>query len=62
VEADSRPSGADRVVKYNGQYYAVRPETGYQWNRKAFLLLYQLFEMTVVKMPESQAPSITISK
>jgi hypothetical protein len=62
VESDSRPAVADRVVKYNAQYYAVRPETGYQWNKKAFLLLYQLFEMTVVKLPESQAPIITISK
>jgi hypothetical protein len=62
VESDSRPAGADRAVKYNDRYYAVRPETGYQWNKKAFLLLYQLFEMTVVKLPESQAPIITISK
>jgi len=62
VEADSRPAGADRAIKYAGHYYAVRPETGYQWNRKAFLLLYQLFEMTVVKLPQSAAPTITIAK
>ena len=62
VETDSRPRGADRTIKYDGHYYAVRPETGYQWNRKAFLLLYQLFEMTVVKLPQSAAPTITIAK
>jgi hypothetical protein len=31
-------------------------------NRKAFLLLYQLFEMTVVKVPQGSAPTITIAK
>jgi hypothetical protein len=39
----------------------VSPEAGYQWNRKAFLL-YQLFEMTVVKMPQGAGPTITIAK
>jgi hypothetical protein len=62
VESDSAPAGADRTVRYAGYYYAVSPETGYQWNRKAFLLLYQLFEMTVVKLPQGTAPSITIAK
>ena len=62
VESNGFPAGADRAIKYGGHYYAVRPETGYQWNRKAFLLLYQLFEMTVVKLPQSAGPSITISK
>jgi hypothetical protein len=61
-ESGSAPHGADRVVRYAGRYYAVRPETGYQWNRKAFLLLYQLFEMTVVKTPQGTAPTITIAK
>jgi len=61
-ESGSVPEGADRTIKYGGQYYAVRPETGYQWNRKAFLLLYQLFEMTVVKVPQGSVPAITIAK
>jgi len=62
MEADWRPHGADRAVKYEGRYYAVTPETGYQWNRKAFLFLYQLFELTVSRLPQSAAPAITISK
>jgi hypothetical protein len=62
IEAGSRPHGADRAVKYEGRYYAVRAETGYQWNRKAFLFLYQLFELTVSKLPQSAGPVITISK
>jgi hypothetical protein len=62
VESNSSPAEADRVVEYGDQYYAVAPETGYQWNRKAFLLLYQLFEMTVVKLPQGAPPAITIAK
>jgi hypothetical protein len=62
MESDSPPSGVDQVVNYNGQFYAVRPETGYQWNEEAFRLLYQLFQMTVVKLPQVGVPSITISK
>jgi hypothetical protein len=62
MEADSAPGGAERVVKYGGHYYALRPDKGYQWNKKAFYLLYQLFEMTVVKAAPGAAPLITISK
>ena len=62
MESDSRPAEADRTVKYASHYYAVTPEKGYQWNKKAFLLLYQLFEMTVVKLPQGVGPSITIAK
>jgi hypothetical protein len=62
VEADSAPRGAGRVVKYGGHYYALRADEGYQWNKKAFYLLYQLFEMTVVKSAQGAAPLITISK
>jgi hypothetical protein len=61
AETASRPWDADRVVRYHGRYYAVQPQTGYQWNRKAFFLLYQLFQMTVAKTP-STGPSITIAK
>jgi len=60
--AVSPPPGVDQVVKYNGHYYALRPEIGYQWNREAFRLLYQLFQMTMVKLPQVGVPGITISK
>ena len=36
VESDSRPDGADQLIRYGGHYYALRPETGCQWNKKAF--------------------------
>lgn len=61
LEADSVPVGVDFSVALNGHQYAVRPETGYQWNRKAFSLLYQLFQMTVSAVPQT-GPAITISK
>jgi hypothetical protein len=60
-ESAARSWDADRVVHYHGHYYALQPETGYQWNKKAFFLLYQLFQMTVAK-PASNGPSITIAK
>jgi len=62
VESDSQIPDASRTIRYRGHYYAVRPEPGYQWNKKAFLLLYQLFQMTVAKLPASNAPTITIAK
>ncbi len=61
VESSRQLRGHDRAVRYRGHYYAVAPQAGYQWNKKAFVLLYQLFQMTVVK-PASAAPSITIAK
>jgi hypothetical protein len=61
LETDRVPSRVDFSVALNGSYYAVRPETGYQWNRKAFSLLYQLFQMTVSAVPQT-GPAITISK
>ena len=61
LETDSVPLGVDFSVALNGHHYAVRPETGYQWNRKAFSLLYQLFQMTVAVVPQA-GPAITISK
>ena len=48
-------------MRYRDHYYALAPESGYPWNKKAFVLLYQLFQMTVVK-PASGGPSITIAK
>ena len=60
MEVGSRPWG-ERAVRYRGRWYALRPEEGYQWNKKAFVLLYQLFQMTVVR-PAETGPGITIAK
>jgi hypothetical protein len=61
LETDQLPAEVDLAVKLNGHYYAVRPEPGYQWNRKAVSLLYQLFQMTVAAAPQT-GPPITIAK
>lgn len=61
VEARRLPPGVALSVDLNGYRYAVGPQSGYQWNRKAFSLLYQLFQMSVSAVPQS-GPAITISK
>ncbi|BBL69452.1 hypothetical protein MoryE10_00580 [Methylogaea oryzae] len=60
--ADSEPSDADVSVNLNGRYYAVKPDSGYQWNREAFRLLSQVFQMTMTELPQFGVPSITIAK
>lgn len=62
MEADGSPDGADIAVKYHGRHYALRPESGYQWNREAFTLLHQMFQMTVTELPTAGVPSLTIAK
>jgi hypothetical protein len=61
--SDSAPSGADLSIKSHGKYYAVN-STGplARWNRKAFQMLYLLFQMTVSEVPRVGVPSITIAK
>jgi hypothetical protein len=61
VEAKQVPLNADLSVASHGRYYAVREQDGYQWNKKAFSLLYQLFQMSVYA-EEKSGPIITISK
>ena len=61
VEGRRPPAGTGLSVELNGYHYAVRPQTGYQWNRKVFSLLYQLFQMSVSTVVET-GPAITIAK
>jgi len=61
MEANQVPFGADLSVLSHGFYYTVREQNGYQWNKKAFSLLYQLFQMSVYA-EEKSGPIITISK
>ena len=61
VEAADAPSGHELSVQFNGRYYAVRSQPGYQWNRKVFSLLYQLFQMSVSTVVQT-GPAITIAK
>lgn len=50
------------AVYYAGWYYAVKAETGYQWNREGFRLLHQIFQMTMAELAQRGAPEITIAK
>lgn len=63
IVSSSAPTGLDLVMKSHGNYYAVNT-TGPQarWNREAFKLLSQLFQMTVTEVPRVGVPSITIAK
>ncbi len=58
------PSGSsDLAVHSHGEYYAVNAAGAQsRWNREAFKLLYQLFQMTVTEVPRAGVPSITIAK
>lgn len=49
------------AVEFDGRYYAVAGQAGYQWNQKAFSVLYQLFQMSVSTV-EHTGPAITIAK
>ena len=63
IMASSTPSGIELVIQSHGKYYAVNT-TGPQgrWNREAFKLLSQLFQMTITEVPRAGVPSITIAK
>jgi hypothetical protein len=57
----SAPEGASLCVDLKGQTFAVRPQHGYQWNKKAFSMLSQLFQMSVAPTTPPP-PLITIAK
>ena len=61
AEDRHKPPGDQLYVEMNGRYYFVRPQPGYQWNRKVFSLLYQLFQMSVSTVVQT-GPAITIAK
>lgn len=55
------PQGTGTLRGAQGLHYAVRSQQGYAWNKKAFSLLYQLFQMSVSTVVQT-GPSITIAK
>jgi hypothetical protein len=61
AETSGEPHDARMHVELAGRHYAVQEEAGYQWNRKAFSLLYQLFQMSISQV-EHAGPAITIAK
>jgi hypothetical protein len=62
VESQDSIDNADIDVEFRDMHYALRPEQGYQWNREAFMLLHQMFQMTITELPRTGIPSLTIAK
>jgi hypothetical protein len=60
--SDDKPGNGDISVQYGDWHYAIKPDDGYPWNREAFRLLCQLFQMTMTDLARQGAPEITISK
>lgn len=60
-EGPQPPRDGRLAVRLNDSYYAVQPQTGYQWNQKTFGILYQLFQMSVSSVAPA-GPTITIAK
>ena len=55
-------AAGDINVGFGDSYYSLKPEIGYQWNREAFRLLCQIFQMTMTDLAQKGAPGITIAK
>ncbi|MDP1774526.1 MAG: hypothetical protein Q8L15_19840 [Methylobacter sp.] len=60
--SDDESAAADISVQFGDWHYALKPETGYQWNREGFRLLCQIFQMTMTDLAQQGAPTITIAK
>ncbi len=60
--SDDESAAADTSVQFGDQHYALKAETGYQWNREGFRLLCQVFQMTMTDLGQQGAPIITIAK
>jgi hypothetical protein len=62
LESDGSPPSDSVSIEYKGQYYSVHPDNGYPWNKTAFRLLAQIFQMMMAEVPKTGVPSITIAK
>jgi hypothetical protein len=62
LESKHSPSSGEVSIEYKNRYYSVHPDEGYPWNKTAFRLLEQIFQMTMAEVPRIGVPSITISK
>jgi hypothetical protein len=56
--SDRAPEGSDRRIKFQGRYYVVGNT---RWDRMAFTILYELFQVTVTDVSRIGIP-ITIAK
>lgn len=60
--SDDESAAADTSVQFGDWHYALKAESGYQWNREGFRLLCQVFQMTMTDLAQQGAPIITIAK
>jgi hypothetical protein len=56
--SEDRPEAADVWIRYQGRYYAIGDT---RWDRAAFIVLYELFQVTVTDVSRIGIP-ITIAK
>jgi hypothetical protein len=56
--SDRAPEGSDRRIKFQGRYYTIGDS---RWDRAAFMVLYELFQVTVTDVSRVGIP-ITIAK
>lgn len=49
-------------IRLNGHPYCLARSRTSFWNREAFRVIYQLFQMTVTHLPRDEGPNITIAK
>jgi hypothetical protein len=61
AESASLSVANEPSVRLHGRVYSLESDDGYQWNKKAFSLLYQLFQMSV-STDVNKGPEITIAK
>lgn len=60
VESDHEPDKVAFTINFNGHVYSIGTDS--RWNLKAFEVLSQLFQMTVIDVAQVPKPSITIAK
>ncbi|MFO1127498.1 MAG: hypothetical protein U1E66_03555 [Rhodospirillales bacterium] len=58
IVSDTRPDAADGWIRYQGRYYIIGDS---RWDRAAFIVLYELFQVTVTDVSRIGIP-ITIAK
>ncbi len=60
--SESAPADAALAVTYNGLVYWIASDPTASWDREAFALVYQLFQLTVTDVSRAMVPAIAISK
>ncbi len=62
VEGADKDCRHELSVTLNSHRYCLAESSPSFWNREAFRVIYQLFQMTVANLPRNDGPDITIAK